>query len=683
MPQLGIEFDKEAQAKLPVPLGQRELFPSVGSYIAEVLKEQGVTIAFGVPGGHIWHFIDPISRIGIKLVVFAHEQTAVYAGEAYAQVTGKPAVCFGTVGPGTGNSFSAVQQAWLSNSPIIYLAGGMEVEHDGLFNTIQESYAYRFFEHVTKWATRVTYPHMVKQFLTRGFKIAQAAPKAPVAFELGIDCLFTKDEMRQHYWGGFFPQHGDYLPNWRGEDTARPLVSAADPEAVARAAQAIMAAKHPLMIIGDQPAWDKAGPEMEEFVNLTKMPFTTRRLGRAVISEKHPNSHRGMPPFRRDIDLIISGGLKVGFFDGYAAGWPETIQISNADEQVWTYVNTKEVLLGDNKIVFKQLNDYIKANNLQAQLGPERAEWLKKCQASNAEAAAKRKEKAYKYGPEHPRYKEKNILHYGYISQVIREVCDELYDSKTRVMIDGYTMSDFVMPYLQFTRPASCITANDQAGVGHGVGQAIGAALGDMENNDLVPVLALMGDSGMMNGGWDVEVAVRMKLPIVYLVTNNGGWMPGMKYVWYGPNWDIMGDQDVYGNEWRGVKQQGQERPIIDFAKFAESIGAHGMLCNRSEKFRDQLKEAFAIAEKGTPVVMDCHMDQQLCNKAITSTAYCLMYAHIPYHELPTRGKAARKRFLGHWFDGLKNEPALPFPDSWEPLSEDEFGYEPREEMFK
>ncbi|MHB1128184.1 MAG: thiamine pyrophosphate-binding protein [Bacillota bacterium] len=405
MPKLGIEFDEEAQKKMTVPLGQRELYPSVGKYIAEVLREQGVQIAFGVPGGHIWHFIDAISRIGIKTITFAHEQNAVYCGEAYAQVTQKPAVCYGTVGPGTGNSFSPMQQAWLSNTPIVYLAGGMEVEHDGLFNTIQESYAYRFFEHVTKWATRVTYPWQVKQFLTRGFKIATAAPTAPVAFELGIDLLFAKnDEMRKHYWGDFFKHHADYHENWRGDDTTKPLSSAAEPDAVAKAAQAIMSAKTPFLMIGDQCSWDQAGPEMEEFVNLTKMPFSTRRLGRAVISEKHPNSHRGLPPFQKEFDLMVSGGLKVGFFDGYAAGWPETIQISNNAQQVWTYINTKEVLLGNIKTVYRQLNDYIKANNLQPAEG--RDAWLKKCQDSNSAAAEKRAAKAYRYGPEHPRYRD-------------------------------------------------------------------------------------------------------------------------------------------------------------------------------------------------------------------------------------------------------------------------------------
>lgn len=684
MTKLGIEFDLEAQKNLRVPLGQREIYPSTGAYVAEVLKEQNVTIAFGVPGGHIWHFIDPISRIGIKTITFAHEQNAVYAGEAYSQVTQKPAVCYGTVGPGAGNAFSAVQQAWLSNTPMIYLAGGIEVEHDGLYNTIQESYAYRFMEHVTKWSTRVFYPWQVKQFLTRGFKIATAPPTAPVCFELGIDLLFSKDDMRQHYWGGFFTQHNDYVEKWRHEETDKPLTWAPDPQELAKAVDAIIDAKKPLLIIGDQASWDQAGPEMEEFVNLTKMPFTTRRLGRAVISEKHPNYHRGMPPFRAESDLMVSAGLKIGFFDGYGKRWPETVQISNNDDQIWTYINTKAALVGNIKTVFKQINDYIKANNLQSKLSPERDEWLRRCQESQRQAVEKRKERAYKYGPDHPRYRDNNFLHYGYMSQIIREVNEELYGSKVRVMIDGYTMSDFVMPYLEFTRPASCITANDQAGVGHGVAQAIGAAFGDMENGDLVPVLALMGDSGMMNAGWDVETAVRHRLPIVYLVTNNGGWMPGMKYVWYGPNWDMLGDQDVYGNDWQGHMQMGQERPVeIQFEKFAESIGAYGMVCNRSENFREALKHAYSIAEKGQPVILNCIMDQHLVNKAIMGPAYCLMYAHLPYEELPARGKAARQRFLSNWFPALKDEPAIPFPDSWEPLTDEEFGYALKDEKFR
>jgi thiamine pyrophosphate-dependent acetolactate synthase large subunit-like protein len=687
MPKLGIEFDEEAQKKLDVPLGKRELYPSVGKYVAEVLREHGVTIAWGVPGGHIWHFVDAISRIGIKLIVFGHEQNAVYAAEGYTQVTQKPAVCFGTVGPGTGNSFSPMQQAFLSNSPIIYLGGGIEQEHDRLYNTIQESICAEFFTHVTKWSQRVFYPWSVKQFVTRGFRIATTAPMGPVAFELGIDCLFMKDEAREHYWGGFFPQHADWLPNWRQDETAKPLASGADPAAVEKAAKAIFESKKPFIILGDYAAWDQAGPEIEEFINLTKIPFNTRRLGRAVVSEKHQLHHRGFPRFRREIDLMIPIGLKIGFFDGYAGGWPESVQIAPCNEYVWTYVNTKASLVGNTKVVMKQLNECIKKNGYD-KIGKEREEWAALCKKSMAEGTAARSARAYKYGPDHPRYKAKNILHHGYLSQIIREVNDELYGSAVRVSIDGYTMSDFVMPYLQFTRPGSCITANDQAGVGHGVGQAIGAAIGDLENGSRVPFLSLMGDSGMCNAAMDIHVAVMYRLPIVYWVSNNCGWMPGMKYPWYGPNWDILGDQDVVGGQWMGVTTMGEERSIDNrFDKMADVFAGNGpvlgMLCNREENFREQLKQAYGFAEKKGPVIMNCIMDQHLINKAVVGPVYSLCYAHIPWDELPLRGKHARRSTLKQWFAGLQKLPEMPIFDHWEPLSQEELGYEPKDEFFK
>lgn len=685
MPKLGIEFDEAAQKELEVPLGKRKLYPSTGKYVAEILREQGVTVAWGVPGGHIWHFVDAISRIGIKLVIFGHEQNSVYAAEAYSQVTQKPSVAFGTVGPGTGNAFSPMQQAFLSNSPIIYLAGGIEQEHDGLYNTIQESICAEFFQHVTKWSQRVFYPWSVKQFMTRGFRVAQTAPMGPVAFELGIDCLFMKDEAREHYWGGFFPQHADYLPDWRQEETRSPITSGADPVAIEKAAKAIFESKKPFIILGDYASWDQAGPEIEEFVNLTKIPFNTRRLGRAAVSEKYECHHRGFPKFRNEFDLMIPIGLKVGFFDGYAGGWPESVQIAPCDEYVWTYVNTKAALVGNTKVVMQQLNECIKRNGYD-KIGAEREEWIERCKKSLAEATEARTARAYKYGPDHPRYKENDFIHHGYMSQIIREVSDELYDSAVRVSIDGYTLSDFVMLYLKFTRPASCLSANDQAGVGHGVGQAIGAAIGDLENGSRIPFLSLMGDSGMMNAAMDIHVAVMYKLPIVYLVTNNGGWMPGMKYPWYGPNWDTLGDQDVIGGEWHGIKQFAEERPaeMQRFDKLADVFGGcQSMLCNREENFKEQLKQAFDMAEKGGPVIMDCIMDRHLVNKAVIGPVYSLMYAHLPWEELPMRGKHSRRSTLKRWFPELEKLPEMPIFDSWEPLTDEEYGYEPSVDWVK
>jgi thiamine pyrophosphate-dependent acetolactate synthase large subunit-like protein len=520
--------------------------------------------------------------------------------------------------------------------------------------------------------------------MTRGFRIAQAAPKGPVAFEMGIDLLLTMDDIRQYYWGGYFPQHLDYLPEWRMEETAQPVNSGADPLDVEKAAKIIAKAKKPFMIIGDYGSWDDAGPECQEFTELTAIPFNTRRLGRAVVSEQHYNAMRGFPPFRDEFDLMIPVGLKVGFFDGYAGGWPESIQVAPCESYVWTYIKTACTLMGNTKTVMRQLNDALKAMGYKPD--QERLDWLERCRKAKQEAEERRAERAYRYGPDHPRYKKKDVLHFGYCSHIIREVNKEMFDSKVRVMIDGYTMSDFVMPFLEFTRPASCITANDQAGVGHGMGQAIGAAFADLEQGiDDIPVLGLMGDSGMMNAGMDFEVAVRFQLPCVYMVSNNSGWMPGMKYPWYGPNWDILGEQDVVGATWKGRTQLGEERPIeVHFEKLAEVHGGAGMLCNRAEKFRDQLKEAYDIAvTKKTPVIMNCIMDQHLVNRAVTGPVYVLMYAHIPWNEVPKRGQHARRTYLGKWFKGLTDMPDMPPFDPWEPLTEEEMTYKPVLDYFK
>ena len=112
------------EEKKEVPLGMREFYPYASQYLGSVLKELGVEIAFGIHGGHIWQIVDGISEAGIKIITFRHEQSAFYAAEGYSKVTNKPGVAFATVGPGVANSVSAVQQAFISCSPVICLYYG-------------------------------------------------------------------------------------------------------------------------------------------------------------------------------------------------------------------------------------------------------------------------------------------------------------------------------------------------------------------------------------------------------------------------------------------------------------------------------------------------------------------------------------------------------------------------------
>ena len=166
-----------------VPLGMRELYPSPAQLAVDALKEQGVEIAFGVHGGHFWALLDLMSMAGIKMISFHHEQSGVYAAEAYSRVTNKVGVCFATTGPGTGNTVSAIQQAHLACSPLVLLLAGHQSFSDNAY-ALQECYAEKLMAHITKWTRRMRYTSEFKRYVTKAFKDARSWPPGPIALEL-------------------------------------------------------------------------------------------------------------------------------------------------------------------------------------------------------------------------------------------------------------------------------------------------------------------------------------------------------------------------------------------------------------------------------------------------------------------------------------------------------------------
>ncbi|GEM_PF-445662 len=670
MAKIGIEWDKEAQKKLKMPLGDRELYPYSGMYVGESLKEYGVTVAFGVPGGHIWQLIDGISRIGIKMITFAHEQNGVYAAEAYSQVARKPGVCYGTVGPGVGNAVSPINQAWLSRSPVFFICGGHEIEHDKLYNTIQEAYASEVCSTISKWAQRIVYPNTIKQFFTRGLKLAMEFPYGPVVMEIGISCMFTPKDANDRVWYGAWGDHATWIPDWRQGQEVIPLVSAGAPDDIAQVVKAIYAAEKPFGMLGDGAHWADSGPELLEFFKMAKVPFTTRRLGRGTIDEREDLCMRGMA-FKKEIDLVVPVGVEIGFFDGFGGKWSKAVQIAEASSMIYTYVNTVGAIVGNPKLVAQQMIDYAKANNLTPPAG--RDAWIKKCQDADATAIAKRRADAENY-MNHPRYKENNFMHHLPLCQMTADYIAEKYDSKCRYFIDGYTMSGVIMPYLVCTQSAQIMTASTYAGVGHGVGQSIGAAIAQLEIGDKTPLIAFMGDGGMGNAMMDIEVAARYQLPIVYQVSNNDGWMPGSKYNWYGKNWEGLGEQEATGYKWHGIEQMGEERLFISYANIAKELGCYAETVTKHEDYLAALDRCFKSAEAGKPAVLDCIMDKHLVNAAVTNPVYALMYQHIPWVDLPQRGKRVRRAIWGkdRVFKGLAKYPPMTVPDALEPFTEEE-----------
>jgi len=647
-----------------IPLGKREHYPNVGKYVADCLKEQEVEVVFGVPGGHLWQIWDELSNAGIKMVLVRHEQTGVYAAEAYSKAAGKPGVAIATVGPGVANTVSAVQQAYLSCSPVIVLYSGVEFQHDRTY-TIQPSYIEDLFRHITKGAYRCTAPEVVKPFVTRAFKEAQVYPKGPVVLEFSLSALFTPIFDRPpHALMGITKYMGDalYSGKWRKEETSKPFSSGGAPALVEKAVNMIYESNHPVIYAGDGVHWSGAQEELREFAELAKVPVCNRRLGRGAIPEDSPlylDSRTGRASMKQT-DLFTLIGMKMGIFDYYYGAelkrvkGARVVQINESGEHIWTFFPTDLVVVGTPKVVLRQMIDYVRANNLKPPEG--RDEWIENSRKIQEEGDKNLKAKADKY-------KDHTPVHFGYLSKEIWDTIEEVYEGKTRIMIDGFTISDYMPAFIKARYSGQVMDSSEQAGVGHGIGMAIGAAFGDPETRHR-PVLALMGDAGMGLAGFDIETALRHKLPIVYLVTENGGWMGSIKWSHYGKEWQGLGPQD---------REYGEAvLPDIRYDKIFEIIGCHAEFVEKPGEIRSALKRAFKAAEEGKTAVVQVKMDASVSNRQNYSLTYQLCWMHLPWDKLSKRGKALRRNQC-RWFawDEL-GIPEMPMPDPWEPVTEEE-----------
>lgn len=632
-------------------LGELELHPNPGRFIAEVLKEEGVKYVFGVWGGHEWAWIDEIMRLGMFHITFGHEEQAGYAAEAYARMTGKPGVCNVTVGPGVSNITSAVQQAYGSNTPIVILCAGHEAFHDRMY-ALQECRAPELFRTICKWTQRVIDPNSYKYMVRKALRECQEPPKGPIALEFEACAQVGLLRPLQ-------PHDELYLANWLKEPVTRRRAPA---DAIEKAVKNIYSTDKVCMLAGDGVLWSQASPELREFVELAQVPVLGRRGARGSVPENHP-LHYKPASIIGEADLFILLGARLDFYDWWGQLWgvKRTIQINDCFEFIHPWFPTDLAINADPKLVLQDMLDYIKTNKLTPP--PGRAEWVKHVQEVESSRKARLAARAEKYKDM------RKPLHGGYVCKVLWDTIEALFGGKCIMIWDSFTGSNVMGPFVQARFAGQCIDSGIQAGVGHGCGQAIGAAFALREKGQRIPIFAMMGDAGMHHA-MDIETAIRHQLPIVYGVWNNDGWMPGCRNMWYGPNWEMIGWPKL---QYLGLTYPPHEfLPKIRYDKMWEAVGAHGEYVDEPEQIRPALERAFAAAERGQPAVVNFIVNQDVPVQSVLlhPVANALQW-WIPWDELPRRGKFARvnaglvpPELLQKY--GLPSAAELAF-DLWEP----------------
>ncbi len=232
--------------------------------LVAALENEGIDQIFGIPGEENLDVVESIRKSSIKLVITRHEQAAAFMAATYGRLTGKPGVCIATLGPGALNFSTGAAYALLGAMPMILITGqkGILSSRQAQFQVID---VVASMKPLTKLSRQIVSPAMIPTLVRDAFRVAQEERPGPVHLELPEDIAAAMCEPVP-----IIPPHPVELP-----------IASAD--ALDRAAEMILQAKRPLLMLGAAASRPRSTSDLAQFVLRTRIPYFTTQMGKGTV----------------------------------------------------------------------------------------------------------------------------------------------------------------------------------------------------------------------------------------------------------------------------------------------------------------------------------------------------------------------------------------------------------------
>jgi acetolactate synthase-1/2/3 large subunit len=259
---------------MPAAPQHPEPLQSGAEVLLRALKDQGVEVVFGYPGGAVLPIYDAIfNQNAIRHILVRHEQAAVHAAEGYARSTGKVGVVLVTSGPGATNAVTGLLDALMDSVPVVCLTGQVPTHLIGN-DAFQEADTTGITRPATKHNYLVKRSEDLARVVHEAFYIARSGRPGPVVIDLPKDILIGKAP-----YAGPVDTHRSYRPR-----------TEPDPAQIARAVALLKGAKRPVIYTGGGVV--NAGPEaaaaLTRFVRMTGFPCTNTLMGLGAFPASDP-----------------------------------------------------------------------------------------------------------------------------------------------------------------------------------------------------------------------------------------------------------------------------------------------------------------------------------------------------------------------------------------------------------
>ncbi len=461
----------------------------VGEAIAEIMKREGIEILCGYPVNHLIEFA---AQADIRPVMVRQERIGLHMADAISRVTsGRKIGAFCMQhGPGTENAYGGVAQAFSEFIPMLVIPQGYPRRIAG----IDPNYsAVREMRGVAKSAEWAIMPSEVPNMMRRAFSRLKNGRGGPCIVEIPTDTW--NEEIGEL----------DYSPAIKAR-------SAPDPQDVRRAAQAILAAKRPVIYAGTGVQWAEAWPQLKQFAELLGAPVTSSLGGKSAFPENHPLSlgsgGNALPKpvhhFIANADLII--GIGCSFTEtNFGIKFPK-------GKKVVHNTNDPSHLGKDLPIVAALLGDA--ALTLDALLG-ELGQTIKAPRDSSAVVREITEVREGWMAEWKPLLTSNDTPLSPY--RVIWELMHAVDPANTIITHDAGSPRDQISPFWVSSEPMSYIGWGKTTQLGMGLGLAMGAKLAKPDKL----CINLWGDAAIGFTGMDFETAVRERIPILSILLNN------------------------------------------------------------------------------------------------------------------------------------------------------------------
>jgi len=555
--------------------------------VLQALKDQGVEVIFGYPGGAVLPIYDALfKQNAIRHILVRHEQAAVHAAEGYARSTGRVGCVLVTSGPGATNAVTGLTDALMDSIPLVCLTGQVPTHLIGN-DAFQEADTTGITRPCTKHNYLVKSVDDLARVMHEAFYVASHGRPGPVVVDLPKDVQFAS--------GRYVPPHAIQHKSYRPQTVG-------DPACIEEALALLASAKRPVIYGGGGiiNSGLEATRLLRELVQLSGFPCTLTLMGLGAFPADQPQ-FLGMLGMHgtyeanlamHNCDVLLAIGARfddrvTGKLAAFCPG-AKKIHIDIDPSSINKNVRIDVPIVGDVTEILKALV----------------ARWRQKKPKLDKDAHKQ-------WWGQIDQWRRRDCLRYERTEKIIKPqyAIERLYaatkDRDTYITTEVGQHQMWAAQFYRFQEPRRWMTSGGLGTMGYGLPAAMGVQIAHPESL----VIDIAGEASILMNIQEMSTLVQYRLPVKLFILNN-------QYMGMVRQWQEL----MHG----GRYSESYSEALPDFVKLAEAFHAVGLRATKASQVDDVIGEMLAVDR---PVIVDVCVDP-------TENCFPMIPSGAGHHEM-------------------------------------------------